>query len=196
MQRLLTLAAACVLSCAMAFAQGAVTDQAPAGGTQNGTNTVNSNPNSNGTSPSNGQSMNSATQGNGSSGSSNPGATAGSEGGANGQAMQGSQGATNGSTAAPTGNAGDNSNNNGMATDNSGNNPASGRGADTTSNPHTGGSTQWLWIALGIIIALVLIGALMSRNRARTTINPRDPALGTRGRDDINNRNDQIRRVG
>lgn len=195
MQRILTLMAACIVSAAMAFGQATATDQAPAGGTQPNSNTVNATPNSNGTSPSaqrgavgrTAPTPNQALPGN-----SNPANAATKDGTANGQAVNPNQ---NASTAA--GNPGDNSDNNGMAKDDTGNNPAKGR-SNTITNPGTAGTTQWFWIALGIIVGLFLIGILVSRTRARGNIDRTDPALratDTRARDE-QTRDERIRRVG
>ena len=64
-----------------------------------------------------------------------------------------------------------------MAKDDTGNNPASGRGSNTITNPGTAGSRQWFWIALGVIIVVAIIAALASRNRVTTNIDNQDPAL-------------------
>ena len=202
MQRLLSLAAACLISCAMVFAQGTVTDQNPTtSGTQRNPNTVNATPNSNGTAPVDAQGRAARTPSRDQSlpGNSNPANAATSGAGANGQAVQpnGAQSGTPGTAAGNTPNSGDNSDNNGMGKDASGNNPASGRGSNTITNPGTAGTVQWFWVALGIIIAVVLIGVLMSRNRAGANIDRADPALrSTRDRKEVDRRDDQIRRVG
>jgi len=57
-----------------------------------------------------------------------------------------------------------------------------------------------LWVALGIIVAIILIGGLM-RSRAVDTVDATDPSFGARRddvarRDDIARRDDQIRRAG
>jgi cobalamin biosynthesis Mg chelatase CobN len=201
MQRLLSLAAACLISCAMAFGQGTVTDQNPAtSGTQKNPNTVNATPNSNGTAPVNAQGRAARTPSSSNQslpGNSNPANAATSDAGANAQAVKpnGAKSGTAGTAAGNTPNSGDNSDNNGMAKDDTGNNAASGRGSKTITNPGTAGTVQWFWIALGVIIAVVLIGILMSRNRADANIDSTDPALrSTRDRKD--RRDDQIRRAG
>ena len=193
MQRILTLLAACLVSTAMVFGQA--TDQAPASGTQSSGNAVNATPNSNGRSPS---AQRGATSGTASApnqslpGNSNPANAASRDGGANGQALNPDQ------SASPTvGNPGDNSDNNGMAKDDTGNNAAKGR-SNTITNPGTAGTTQWFWIALGIIVGLFLIGVLVSRTRARGNIDRTDPALrATDNRTQEDQRRDErIRRAG
>jgi len=197
MQRLLTLAAACVISAAMAFGQGTVTDQTPSSnGTQTKASTTATSPNSNGTAPAPGQGAaqstpsapNQALPGN-----ANPANAATTDGRTNGKAVAPNN-ANSGTPGTAAGNARKTGDNNGMATDDSGNNPASGRGGNTISNPGTGGTAQWFWMALGLVIALILIGVLVSRNRARGNIDESDPALrATQERDD--GRNDRIRRA-
>ncbi|HWC16574.1 MAG TPA: hypothetical protein VG498_06150 [Terriglobales bacterium] len=193
MHRLLTMCAACLISAAMAFGQGAATDQSPSSGAQSRSNTAQANPNSNGTSPS---APNQALPGN-----ANPANSATREGRANRQAVNPNQ---KGANAAPeVGNPGDNSDNNGMAKDDTGNNPASGRGSNTITNPGTAGTVQWFWIALALIVGVVLIGVLVSRNRVRDNIEPSDPAWRATdaGRDverkEFDRReNERIRRAG
>jgi len=195
MQRLFTLAAACLISGAMAFAQGTVTSQQPTTATQPSSNTVQSNPNSNGTLPASGSQAgrtasapNQALPGN-----SNPANAGTTDANTNGQAVRPNQ--SNGSAAAAgntpsTSNPGDNSDNNGMAKDATGHNPASGRGSNTITNPGTSGTVQWFWIALlGIMVILFAFAVLFARNRGRGNIEPDDPALGA-----TTNRNDQVRR--
>ncbi|GEM_PF-2706410 len=195
MQRFLTLLAACLVSAAMAFGQATATDQAPASGTQSSGRTVNATPNSNGTSPAaqrGAAGRTPSTPNQALPGRSNPANAAAGEGSANGQAVNPNQ-----SASPNAGNAGDNSDNNGMQKDDTGNNPAKGN-SNTITNPGTAGTTQWFWIALAIVIGLFLIGILVSRNRARGNIDRTDPALratDTRTRDD-QKRDERIRRVG
>lgn len=196
MQRFLTLIAVCLVSAAMASGQGAATDQAPAPATQSSGNTVNATPNKNGTSPS---AQPGAERGTRSAanqalpGNANPANAAKRDGSANGRAVNPNQ-----SAGSSVGNPGDNSDNNGMAKDDTGNNPASGRGPNTITNPGTAGTAQWFWIALGIIIGLFLIGILVSRTRARGNIDSTDPALRVtdiRSRDE-QRRDERTRRAG
>jgi hypothetical protein len=197
MQRLLTLVAACLISGATAFGQGTVTDQTPASNsTQTKANTTATSPNSNGTAPAPSQGAaqstpsapNQALPGN-----ANPANAATTDGRANGKAVT-PDNAKSGTPGTASGNAPKTGDNNGMATDDSGNNPASGRGGNTITNPGTGGTAEWFWMALGLVIALILIGVLVSRNRARGNIDESDPALReTRDRDDA--RDDRIRRA-
>jgi hypothetical protein len=205
MHKLLTLAGACILTAAMAFAQGAASQQAPPpSGTQSSGSTVNATPNSNSTSPSaqNGATRSTPSRSNQAlPGRSNPANSATQNGSANGQAVNPNQ-----SGAATTGNPGDNSDNNGMAKDDTGNNPASGRGSNTITNPGTSGTVQWFWIALAIIVGVILLGVLFSRNRARGNIDNNDPALKAtdsnrrefqRGpQNDARKDDERIRRVG
>jgi hypothetical protein len=173
MQRLLTLAATCLISGAMAFGQGAVA--APA---SNGTQKSSSTP---------------STPNQALPGDANPANAAASDGRTNGKAVtpDNAKSGTPGTAAGNTPKTGDN---NGMATEDSGDNPASGRGANTITNPGTAGTVQWFWMALGIVIALILIGVLVSRNRARGNIDQTDPGLrATQNRKDAGD--DRIRRA-
>jgi len=184
MPKFLSIAAAFIVSAAMAFAQGAATDQSP------------SSPPHRGASAAQGSAPNQALPGN-----ANPADATTKEGKANRQAVNPNQ---KGANAAPeVGNPGDNSDNNGMAKDDTGNNPASGRGSNTITKPGTAGTVQWFWIALALIVGVVLIGILASRNRMGGNIEPEDPALRaseTRGdfaRRDPDQRDDErIRRAG
>lgn len=207
MQRLLTLAAAFVLSGAMAFAQNPVSDQSAASGTQSSANTVQSNPNDNGTVPSNAQGRAASTPSRRNQslpGKANPANAGTSDAGANGQAVRPSanQGGTPGTASGSAGNAGDNSDNNGMAKDATGHNAAKGE-SNTITNPGTSGVNSWLWMALIIIVAIVFFAALLGRNRTRGNIDPTDPALratedrnqAIRDRDEQARRDDQIRRA-
>jgi|SRR6185312_302179 len=203
MHRLLTLAGACILSTAMAFAQGAATDQAPASsGTQSNGSTVNTTPNRAGTAQKGTARGTASSPNQALPGDSNPANAATTDGQANGQAVNPNQ-----NSAATPGNPGDNSDNNGMAKDDSGNNPASGRGSNTITNPGTAGTVQWFWIALAIIVGVILLGVLFSRNRARGNIDRTDPALRAadggrndldRGRNQVDRerKDERIRRVG
>jgi hypothetical protein len=208
MQRLLRLAAVCIFTATMTFAQGTVTDQQPVNsGAQPNGNSVNTSPNSNGSVPSGTQGKASRTPSAPNQslpGDANPANASTSDGKANGRAVRGSQ-PENGATvtdAQKNPNGGDNSNNNGVSTDPSGNNPASGRDPQST-RPRTGGQVQWFWVALGLVLALFVIRMLMSRNRVRGSINRTDPALRPTSARDTTNRNadidrnrDRIRRVG
>jgi hypothetical protein len=195
MHRFLTLAAVCLISGAMAFAQGTVSSQQPTTATQPSSNTLQSNPNSNGTSPSNGSQASRTTSAPNQAlpGNSNPANAGTSDASTNGQAVRPNQ--SNGSAAAAgntptTGNPGDNSDNNGMAKDATGHNPASGRGSNTITNPGTGGTAQWFWIALlAIMVILFACAVLFARNRGRGNIDQNDPALRA-----TSNRDDQMRR--
>ena len=204
MQRLFSIAAALLVSGAMAFGQGAATDQSPSSGTQSTSNTVQATPNGNQTSSSAqnraaGNAAPASTQA--LPGNSNPANAASKEGRANRQTVNPNQ---KGANAAPeVGNPGDNSDNNGMAKDDTGNNAASGRGSNTITNPGTAGTVEWFWIALALIIGVVLIGVLANRSRARGNIEPSDPALRATDtsrdleRKDFERReDDRIRRAG
>ena len=178
MHRLLTLMSACVISGGMALGQSAPTGQAPASGTQSSANSTSAAPNSN-------------PQG---QASSNP-ANASRDAQANGKAVRsnGANGGTPGTAAGSANNPPDNSDNNGMAKDDTGNNPASGRGPKTITNPGTAGTRQWFWIALAVIIAVALIAAIASRNRVTTNIDDRDPALRFSRDPDVIRRDDIAR---
>ena len=192
MKRLLAFAATCLLSCAIAFAQGRVTDQAPASGTQQTGNTVNSNPNSNGTSPSPAQGSTSRTPSSSNQalpGNANPANAATQDGRANGQAVRSDQSS---SATAGTAAGGDNS---AARRDDTGSNPGAGNPTNTTRLTRTG--VPWLWVALGVIVGIVLVGALFSRGRVVSDVD--DVNRGTqvrREREVIDTRDDDIRRAG
>ena len=196
MQRLLSLAAACLLAGGMAFAQ-TVTEQPS--GTQPNANSVNGTQNTNATNPSNAQGRAARTPSNRNQslpGKSNPANAGTSDAGTNGQAVQpnSSGSGTPGTAAGNAQNPPDNSDNNGMAKDATGANAAKGN-SNTITNPGTAGVNSWLWVALIIIVAIVFFAVILGRNRARGNINPSDPALrATRDRDEPTRRDDQTRR--
>jgi hypothetical protein len=207
MQRLLRLAALCVISGTLAFAQGTVTDQQPSNsGSQPNGNSVNTSPNGNRSLPGSVQGKASRTPSAPNQslpGDTNPANASASDGKANGRAVRGGQ-PDNGGTGTAAGNnpnGGDN-NNNGMSTDGAGNNPADGRDTQTNGNPRTGGRVQWFWVALGLVLALFVIRLLMSRNRVDENIDGNDPALRvmkgreTTNRSDSERERDRIRRAG
>ena len=207
MQRLLMLAAAFLLSGAMALAQNPVSDQSAASGTQSRANAVQSTPNDKGTAPSSAQGRAARTPSRGNQslpGRANPANAGTSDAGANGQAVRPNspQSGTPGTAAGSAGNAGDNSDNGGMAKDATGHNAAKGD-SNTITNPGTSGVNSWLWMALIIIVAIVLFAALLGRNRTRGNIDPTDPALratedrnkAVRDRDEQTRRDDEIRRA-
>jgi hypothetical protein len=180
MQRLLSLTAVCLISCAMALGQGTVTDQNPgsAPDAQGRAARTPSRPNQELTNKS------------------NPANAAISEAGVNGQAVRPNT-AKSGTPGTAAGNTPDNRDNNGMSKDDAGSNLASGRGANKLTNPGTSGTVQWFWTALGIILAVVLIGVLLSRNRAEANIDRNDPAVRLmRERKDADRRDERIRKAG
>ena len=181
MQRLLSLVAVCLISCAMALGQGTVTDQNP------------------GSAPANAQGRAARTPSRPNQelpNKSNPANAATGDAGVNGQAVRPNT-AKSGTPGTAAGNSPDNSDNNGMSKDDAGSNLASGRGANKITNPGTSGTVQWFWIALGIIVAVVLIGVLLSRSRAEANIDRNDPAVRVmRERKDADRPNDRIRRAG
>ena len=190
MQRLFTLAAACLISGAMAVAQG-TSGQAPASGTQSSGNTVNTTPNSNGTSPSSAQgaASRSSAPNQALPGDANPANAQTRDGRANGQAVRPNQSS---SASAGTAASRDNS---AARRDDTGSNPAAG--APTNATRLGTGGLPWFWVALGVIVALVVIGALVGRSRSTVNIDQTDPGLrATRERDDIDRRDDQMRRAG
>jgi len=198
MHRLLTFIAACVVSGAMVFAQGTATDPAPAGGT----------------SPSNAQGQASRTPSTPNQalpGDSNPANAGTRDAQANGSAVRPkSNGGAPGTAAGSSANPADSNDTNGVKRDDTGSNPAAGHTPTTSTNSGTIGRSEWFWIALGIFVLLILIGALMGRNRVATEIEETDPALRTRRepdvirreeiyrarRDNVDRDEDDIRRVG
>ncbi|PYY17526.1 MAG: hypothetical protein DMG60_11310 [Acidobacteria bacterium] len=186
MHRLLTFFAACVLSGAMAFAQGAATGQAPAGGTQSSSNSTSAVPNSNGTSPSSAQGQASRTPSTPNQalpGDSNPANAATRDGQANGSAVR--PNADNRSANPP-----DSSDTNGVKRDDTGSNPASPHAPARNPNTGTRGTAPWLWIAVGVIAIIALISALSGRNRAETDIDERDPRWRSPREPDVIRRDD------
>lgn len=188
MQRLLTLAAACLLSGAMAFGQSTATEP-PAGAQSNPSGTASSSAQGRvaRTPSARNQALPDKT---------NP-ANASSDAGTNGQAVRpnAAGSGTPGTAAGNTPNSGDNSDNNGMAKDDTGSNAAKGNSNKIT-NPGTAGVNSWFWMALIVILAVIFFAALLGRNRARANIDPADPAMrATRDRDDGRRRDDQIRKA-
>jgi hypothetical protein len=116
-------------------------------------------------------------------GNANPGTAAAKDGRANGQAVRPDQS----SGSASGGAAGSTSNTAPRANDDASTNPNRTRDANTAAG--RGEAVPWFWVAFGIIVGVVLIGALMSRSRVVDTMEPSDPGLRTR-------RDDQIRRAG
>jgi len=185
MLRPLILLGSLVLSSAIALAQGTVSGHPPAN-IQPNANGVSSDSNTQGTVPSNDQCSAARTPSDASSGN------AAAEGRANGRALKPERskntaaGTAAGNTPAIDKNA--NGPENG--------NPANPRTVNAIAQPKLSNTMPWLWSGLGIVVALVLIGALMSRirspesderqNRTVVTIHDRDRAR----------RDDQIRRAG
>lgn len=157
MQRLLTLAVACIVSSALALPQTTVTEQ-PSTSSRPNPNSVSSVPDNNGP-------VRSTSQGNASRtpstpnqalpGNANP-ANAGAEGSTNGQAI-----APRGSQSVPAGNSATNTPDNGNPA-----NPNSGN-ADTVAKPSLNVTMPWFWAVLAIVAAMMLIGMLMRRERSR-----------------------------
>lgn len=174
MQRLLAIAAACVISSAMAAGQSAATDhQTATSGTQSSASATQSAPT---------QEL---------PGNANPGNAVTKDGRANAQTVHPSQpnGGTPGTAA---GNARDNQ---AAPRDDSTSNPAKSSDANTPI-PRGNGALPWLWIAVGvgIVLGIALMAASLTRGRATDT-DPMDPAVRTR-RDDVDRRDDRIRRAG
>lgn len=158
MQRLLTLAAACIVSSTLAFSQTTVTGQ-PQASPHSNPNSVSSVPDSKGAVPSTSQgnaSHTPSTPNQALPGNANP-ANAGAEGSTNGQAIT-----PNGSQSVPAGRAAGNTPNRTANTDN----PSSGT-PDTIAKPSLSVTLPWLWALLAIIAAMILIGILMRRERSR-----------------------------
>ena len=197
MHRLLTFTAVYILGGAMAFAQG--TGQAPPSGTQPTGNSSSAVPNSTSSSGAQGQARRTpSTPNQALPGDTNPTNAGTRDAQANGSAVR-----------PDSANPADSNDNNGVKRDDTGSNPAAGHSPTTSTNPGIGERTQWFWIALGIFVALILIGALVGRSRAAadseqtypTLRTPREPDVIRREeiyrarRDDTDRDEDQIRRA-
>lgn len=210
MHRLLTFAAACILSGAMALAQD--TGQAPASGTQPTGNSASAVPNSTSSSGAQGKaSRTPSTPNQALPGDTNPANAGTRDAQANGSAVRpdSNSGGAPGTAASSSANPADSNDNNGVKRDDTGSNPAAGHSPTTSTNPGMGERSQWLWIALGIFAVLILIGALVGRSRATmdsdqtypTLRTPREPDVIRREeiyrarRHDIDRDEDQIRRA-
>jgi len=200
MPRLLGLATACLISGAVAFGQGTVTEQSPVtSGTQ--AKTLHTNPNGNGRVPQTAQGRALPTPSSPNQelpGSSNPANAATSDAAANGQAVRpnSSQSGTPGTGAGNPANGSDHTDN-GIQRNGVGKNPVNGSIQTPTTDRGTFSVGQWFWIALAFVVGLIVIGVLASRRRAREEIDSRDLASRItsirRGED---RRDDQIRKAG
>ena len=172
MQRLLAIAAACVICGAMAVGQNAGTDH-PAATTATQSSARQSAPN---------QDL---------PGNSNPGNTVTKDGRANAQTVRPNQ-PSSGTTGTAAGTARDNQ---AAPRDDSSSNPTKTSDANTPI-PRGNGTLPWLWIAVGvgIVLGIALMAASLTRGRA-TDVDPMDPGMRAR-RDDVDRRDDRIRRVG
>jgi len=176
MQRLLAIAAACVLSGATAIGQDVTSNHpAAASGTQSSASATQSTPNQ-------------ALPGN-----ANPGNAAAKDGRANSQTVRPNQ-SNNG---APGTAASSTRDNQAAPRDDSSSNPTK-TGEANTPIPRGNETIPWLWIAVGvgIVLGIALMAASLTRGRA-TDMEPMDTSLRTRrdDRDDVD-RNDRIRRAG
>ena len=181
MQRLFTLAAACIISSALAFSQAPVTEQ-PQASTHPNPNSVSSVPNSNGGVPSTSQSNAIRTPATPNQALPTNAAT---EGGANGQAITPSK-----SRSAPAGMAAGNTpNRNEVA-----NNPTSGT-TDTLAKPSLNVTMPWLWAILAIVAVMILIGILMRRDRSRGTAVRRNKMVVPMSSPDRVSRNNEARKA-
>lgn len=170
MQRLLTLAVACIVSSALAFPQTTVTEQPSASSPPN--------PNSVSNATRTPSTPNQALPGN-----TNP-ASAGAEGSTNGRAIT-----PNGSRSVPAGNSA-------ARTPDDGNpaNPNSGS-TDTLAKPSLNVTMPWLWAVLAIVAAMMLIGILMRRERSRgTATRQNNTVVPISNRDEVG-RDDDARRA-
>lgn len=187
MSRLLTLAVACMIGSTLTFSQAKVTEHPTSGSGQSSPNGVRSVPNSNGSELSTSQGNAVATPSTSNQalpGTANPAHA--SEGHANGQAVTPKP-----SQSGPAGTAAGNT----PTTDGNANNPEPGTTLNTA-KPGAGVITTWLWAALAIVAALMLIGILMRRDRSRGTVGGPDRRTLTMTEPDRNRRDRDIRRVG
>jgi cytoskeletal protein RodZ len=187
MSRLLSLAVACMISSTLAFSQARVTQQPQPTGGQH-PNSVRSVPNGNGSELSTSQGNAVATPSTSNQalpGNANPANAA--EGYANGQVVTPKP-----SQSGPSGTAAGNAP---PTTDGNANNPETGTTLNTA-KPGAGVITTWLWAALVIVAALMLIGILMRRDRSRGTVGGPDRRTLTMTELDRNRRDRDIRRVG
>ena len=189
MRRLLTLLLGTAVTCAIAVAQGTVSEQSPTGGVQTNLNSVNSVPNSNGTVPSSSQGKASSTPSTPNQslpGNANP-ANASAEGRANGKAV-----APQGSDSGPGGTAAGNK----PPTDGDANRPRNTGTTDDIARPSLSTTMPWLWASLGVVGALILIGILMRSDRRRGGAPGRDRRVIIIDNQEKAPRDDDIRRVG
>ena len=198
MQRLLWYLAACLVSSAIVFGQGTVTEQSPVtSGTQ--PNTLHTSRNSHGTVPptTQGRAIRARSTPNQElPGNSNPANATTGGAGANGQAMRpnASQSGTPGTAAGKAPIRSDNTDN-GIKRD-VGKNPVNGISQIPSTNRGTFTVVQWLWPAL-FVAGLIVIGLLASRRRAREEIDFRDRTSRIRTlREGDHPRNDELRRAG
>ena len=193
MARLPSLFALCILSTAIVFAGGAVSEQPQTTGVQPSSPSVNSVPNSNGTVPSNAGGMASQTPSAPSQalpGETNP-ANPTAEGRSNGRAVTPEQ-SKSGPPGTAAGNAPSNDRND-VRGENG--NPTRPQTVETLARPRLINTMPWLWRGLGIVIALILIGVLISRSRAGAAERGSRTVITIQNRE-RSQRDDQIRRAG
>lgn len=193
MARLSSLFALCILSTAIAIAEGAVSEQPQTTGIQSSSNSVNSVPNSNGTVPSSAGGMASQTPSAPNQalpGETNP-ANPAAEGRSNGRAVTPER-SKSGPPGTAAGNAPSNDRNS-VGGENG--NPTRPQTVETLARPRLTNTMPWLWSGMGIVAALILIGILMRRSR-EGAIERRDRTVITIQNPERSRHDDQIRRAG
>jgi len=201
MQKLLMFVAACLISCAMAFGQSAPTDPSP---TQPGGSTASASPSNSGNPSSTRQTAADRTPSSRDQelpGGTNPSNSTRNDGSANGRAVRPSQPDNSVSGAVrdrATG--GSNGDNSVGRKDDSSSSPA-GRDANTATDTRAAAGLPWVWIALGIVVGVILVGALFNRSRAAGEVDrfAEGGVRSTRERHEIEierRDDDQIRRAG
>lgn len=186
MQRLLGLLAAFLISSAMVFGQGTMTEQSPAT-----SRTQPKNPTGNGTvlsTTQGGEVPTPSTPNQEMPGNSNPANAATGDAGANGQALRPnpSQSGTPGTAAGNVANGRDTAGN-GIKRNGVGKSPINGGASSSNTNESTFSALEWFWLGLAFVVGLIVIGVLANRRQER---GERDSRIATTRRDD------QIRRAG
>ena len=189
MQKLSWLFAACIISGAMVFGQGTVTDPSPLiSGTQPKTPHTKANGNGSVPSTTQGRAIPTPSTPNQELSNLNPANAATGDAGANGQAMRPNSSAS-GTPGTAAGNVpnGRDTTDNGIKRNGLGKSPVNGGTPSANTNQGTFSAVEWFWLVLACVVGLIVIGVLASRRQAREESDSRITAP---------RRDDQIRRAG